>query len=162
MERYQRIIEDEVYITHIRKTEEYEKNREFGHHDMQHFLDVARVGMLINLTEGYNIPKDMIYAAALLHDVGRDVQYEDGTPHDIASVDITKDIFTRIGDIYTKEEQEEILAAIGDHRNKDIRTEKSLAGLLYRADKESRPCYFCKAYEECNWKPDKKNDCLIW
>ena len=162
MERYQRIIEDEVYITHIRRTEEYEKDRAFGHHDMQHFLDVARVGMLINLTEGYNIPKDMIYAAALLHDVGRDVQYEDGTPHDIASVDITKDIFTRIGDIYTKEEQEEILAAIGDHRNKDIRTEKSLAGLLYRADKESRPCYFCKAYEECNWKPDKKNDCLIW
>ena len=179
MERYQRIIEDEVYIRHIRKTEEYEKNREFGHHDMQHFLDVARVGMLINLTEGYNIPKDMIYAAALLHDVGRDVQYEDGTPHDIASVDITKDIFTRIGDdiknecadngerdlsklFYTKEEQEEILAAIGDHRNKDIRMEKSLAGLLYRADKESRPCYFCKAYEECNWKPDKKNDYLIW
>lgn len=162
MERYQRIIEDEVYIKHIQKTEAYEKNREFGHHDMQHFLDVARVGMLINLTEGYNIPKDMIYAAALLHDVGRDVQYEDGTPHDIASVDITKDIFTRIGDIYTKEEQEEILAAIGDHRNKDIRTEKSLAGLLYRADKESRPCYFCKAYEECNWKPDKKNDYLIW
>lgn len=160
MERYDRIIHNQVYITHIRKTEEFEKDRVFGHHDMSHFLDVARVGMLINLTEGYNIQKDMIYAAALLHDVGRDVQYEDGTPHDVASVKIAAEILKDTE--YLPEEQEEILKAIGDHRTANIRYEKSLSGLLYRADKESRPCYFCIAEPECNWKPDKKNTELIW
>ena len=160
MERYEKIIRNEVYITHIRRCEEFEKDRKFGHHDMSHFLDVARVGMLINLTEGYNIPKDMIYAAALLHDVGRDVQYSDGTPHDEASVAISEELLKETD--YSKEEQAMILEAIGDHRKADIRYEKSLSGLLYRADKESRPCYFCIAEPECNWKSDKKNKELIW
>ena len=78
MEKYDKILHDEVYITHIRRCEECEKDREFGHHDMAHFLDVARVGMIINLTENYCISKALIYGAALLHDVGRDVQYLEG------------------------------------------------------------------------------------
>lgn len=160
MERYEAILHNEVYIKHIRRCEEFEKNREFGHHDMAHFLDVARVGMLINLTEGYNIPKDMIYAAALLHDVGRDVQYADGTPHDEASVAIARELLKETE--YTADECEALLTAIGDHRNTDIRKEKNLSGLLYRADKESRPCFFCIAEPECNWKKDKKNMELIW
>ena len=160
MERYEKIIHDEVYITHVRRCEEFEKDRQFGHHDMAHFLDVARVGMLINLTEDYGIPKDMIYAAALLHDVGRDVQYADGTPHDEASYAIAKELLKTTE--YSTGEQEEILNAILSHRKADIRNEKSLSGLLYRADKESRPCYFCIAEPECNWKSDRKNRNLIW
>ena len=160
MEKYDKILHDEVYITHIRRCEECEKDREFGHHDMAHFLDVARVGMIINLTENYGISKELIYGAALLHDVGRDVQYLEGIPHDVASVEIAKDILSRTE--YTFEEQNAILEAIGNHRKADIRQEKSLSGLIYRADKESRPCYFCKAFEECNWKSDKKNTELVW
>lgn len=160
MERYEKIIRNTVYITHIRRCEEFEKDREFGHHDMAHFLDVARVGMLINLTEDYNVPKDMIYAAALLHDVGRDVQYAEGIPHDEASVKIAEELLKDTE--YTPEEQRAILEAIGNHRKADIRNEKSLSGLLYRADKESRPCYFCIAEPECNWKSTKKNMELIW
>ncbi len=159
-ERYEKIIHNEVYITHIRKTEEYESDRPFGHHDMSHFLDVARVGMLINLTENYGLQKDMIYAAALLHDVGRDVQYEFGTPHDEASVELAREILKDTD--YSPSECEEIIEAIGNHRKAGIREEKSLSGLIYRADKESRPCYFCKAFDECNWKSDKKNEHLVW
>lgn len=160
MEKYNAILHNEEYTTHIRNIERYEADRVFGHHDMAHFLDVARVGMLINLTEGYNQPKDLLYAAALLHDVGRDVQYEEGTPHDIASVEIAGRILKETE--FSEEEQQKILEAIGNHRVADIRKEKNLSGLLYRADKESRPCYFCKAFEECNWKSDKKNTELIW
>ena len=160
MERYNAILKNEEYIKHVRNIEKYESDRVFGHHDMAHFLDVARVGMLINLTEGYDQPKDLIYAAALLHDVGRDVQYEDGTPHDLASYEIAERILKETE--YSEEERNQILTAIGDHRRGDIRNERSLSGLLYRADKESRPCYFCRAFEECNWKPDKKNTELVW
>ncbi len=160
MERYQAIIENGKYITHVRNIEKYESDRQFGHHDMSHFLDVARVGMLINLTEEYNIPKDILYAAALLHDVGRDVQYENGTPHEIASCDIAKDILMSTS--YNEDECKMILEAIASHRNKDVKEEKNLRGLLYRADKLCRPCFFCKAEPECYWKSDDKNMELIW
>ncbi len=160
MERYQAIIENQEYITHVRNIEKYEVDREFGHHDMSHFLDVARVGMLLNLTEDYNIPKDILYAAALLHDVGRDVQYEDGTPHEIASAEISEHILMSTD--YNEDERSIILEAIASHRNDDIKDERNLKGLLYRADKLCRPCFFCKAEPECYWKRDKKNMELIW
>lgn len=168
-ERYQKIIENEVYITHIKNIESYEKDRQFGHHDMAHFLDVARVGMLINLTEEYGIEKDILYAAALLHDVGRDVQYSDGIPHDKASAKVAKEIFDMIKEsesdssmLYSPEEQQRIIEAILNHRTAGIRNERNLSGLLYRADKQCRPCFWCEAFDECNWKADAKNTKLIW
>ncbi|MCR4739233.1 MAG: HD domain-containing protein [Lachnospiraceae bacterium] len=160
MERYDKIIINELYRTHLEKTREYEKERIFCHHDMSHFLDVARIGMLLNVTEGYGIDKDIIYAAALLHDVGRDVQYEDGTPHEAASADIAEIILD--GTDYTPDERKLILKAIRDHRDESVKDEKNLSGLIYRADKLSRPCYYCSAEKECNHKKNKKNASLIW
>ena len=155
MERYSYIFKNEVYITHINSIEEYERDRIFCHHDTGHFLDVARIGMIINLSEGIGIKKDVIYAAALLHDIGRDIQYKDGTPHEIASRDIAEKILS--DSEYTLDERLEILRAIANHRSKEIMTEVNLSGVLYRADKLSRACYFCKAEKECDWKNDKKN-----
>ena len=160
MEKYEVILKDAEYIEHIRKIEELEVERIFDRHNISHFLDVARIGMLINLTEEYGIEKDMIYAAALLHDVGRDVQYIDGTPHEKASVPIAKEILSRTE--YSTKEIELILKAINDHRTKEIKDEKSLSGLIYRADKMSRPCYLCNVEKDCNWTDEKKNKRLIW
>ena len=42
-------------------------------------------------------------------------------------------------------------------RNKEIAEDISLAGFIYRADKKSRPCYFCEAESECDWSVTKKN-----
>ena len=50
-----------------------------------------------------------------------------------------------------------IADAIAAHRDSTVRDERSLRGLLYRADKASRACYACKACGECNWKDGKKN-----
>ncbi len=160
MEKYEKIIHNEEYKRCIDEIEEYEKNRQFGHHDMSHFLDVARVGMILNLTEDYKVPKTLLYAAALLHDVGRAVQYKDGTDHDIASVEISTRILETTD--YTPDEKAAILKAIGDHRTPDVKETKTLSGLLYRADKLCRPCFWCMAEKECNWKSDKKNMELIW
>ncbi|MCR5735916.1 MAG: HD domain-containing protein [Lachnospiraceae bacterium] len=160
MERYDEILKNELYVKHLEKTYEYEKDRIFCHHDMSHFLDVARIGMLINLTDGYGISKDIIYAAALLHDVGRDVQYENGTPHEIASAEIAEIILKDTD--YTEDERRMILKAVKDHRDESVKDDNSLSGLIYRADKLSRPCYYCRAEKECNHKKDKKNAFLIW
>lgn len=159
MERVNRILENEKYRSHIEKTEEFEKKRKFCHHDMVHFMNVARVAQILNLEEDLKIPKDVIYAAALLHDVGRDIQYMDGTPHELASAAIAPEILWDCG--YDSDETSEIIRAIREHRNEGIREERSLAGLLYRADKLSRDCFACRAEKECDWKGDKKNRKIV-
>ena len=63
-----------------------EASREFCRHDVTHFLDVARLAWIENLERGLGVSKEEIYAAALLHDIGRHLQYEKGIPHDEASV----------------------------------------------------------------------------
>ena len=63
---------------------------------------------------------------------------------------------------FEEQEQEEILKAIREHRNKEIAKEKSLAGIIYRADKLSRPCFACEAEKQCDWKKSKKNMKIIY
>ena len=50
-----------------------------------------------------------------------------------------------------------IVDAIRNHRNKEIAREKTLRGVLYRADKMSRGCFCCQAEQECDWAVEKKN-----
>ncbi|MCR5107705.1 MAG: HD domain-containing protein [Lachnospiraceae bacterium] len=158
MERYDYLLKDERYLSHVEKINKYEKDRIFCHHDMSHFLDVARIAMIINLSENYDIPKDIIYAAALLHDIGRDEQYENGTPHELASADIALKILSDSS--YSGEEVQLIIKAIRDHRKDPECDNRDLSDLIYRADKLSRPCFFCPAKEECNWPDNKMNHIL--
>lgn len=160
MERYQQILLHEKYKVYIEKNEQAEADRRFCRHNMGHFLDVARIAMILNREEDYGIPKDRIYAAALLHDVGRFMQYEKKVPHEQAGVMLAGEILSDCG--YEKEECDDILEAIGNHRNAKIKEEKTLSGLLYRADKLSRACFACKAEKECDWKQEKKNLTLLW
>ena len=154
-ERLNRIILHETYRTCLRKTAEYEKDRLFCKHDMSHFLDVARIGMLLNIQESYGIEPELVYAAALLHDIGRWKQYETGADHAQESAKLAPPILEACA--FTREEQECILSAIATHRDASVRDQKNLNGLLYRADKSSRPCFFCEQEKACNWKEGKKN-----
>ena len=155
MKRVNQILESDSYQTYLQKNEAAEKDRKFCHHDMVHFLDVARIASLLNQEENFGIEKDLIYAAALLHDIGRWQQYEDGTPHEIASEKLATEILIKTG--FNKIESGVVLEAIRQHRNKESMERRDLSGLLYRADKLSRACFAFKAEKECNWKGDKKN-----
>lgn len=68
MERVNRILRHEAFRRHMRENEAAEKERIFCRHDMAHFLDVARIAMILNLQQGLGISRDIIYGAALLHD----------------------------------------------------------------------------------------------
>ena len=74
------ILHNPRYRECVEKNRKYEEERIFCRHDMSHFLDVARLSWIENLEKGLGIEKELIYAAALLHDCGRFRQYEDGTP----------------------------------------------------------------------------------
>ena len=93
--------------------------------------------------------------AALLHDIGRWQEYENGVRHELASAQLAPNILEECG--FSEDEIEKIVYAIMNHRNKEIAEDISLAGFIYRADKKSRPCYFCEAESECDWSVTKKN-----
>lgn len=155
MDRIDKILNHDLFLYHLQKNREAEAGRKFCRHDMVHFLDVARIGEIINLESGLGIPRDWIYAAALLHDTGKHIQYEKGTPHELASAEIAPQILRDCG--FNDSETGVIVSAIRSHRDADIAQEADLRGILYRADKASRACFACEAESECSWKGDKKN-----
>jgi len=155
MERIDKLIDDQVFLMHLAAIETAETNRVFCKHGMEHFMDVARIAWILNLEEKQGIEKDVIYAAALLHDIGKHMQYSNGDAHEIAGSEIAPPILKACG--FTEEEIENIRLAILSHRDGQVAEEKSLRGILYRADKMSRACYSCKKSEECNWAEKKKN-----
>ncbi len=160
MERVNRILRHEAFRRHLRNNEMAEEGRIFCRHNMEHFLDVARIAMILNLQGERRIPQDIIYGAALLHDLGRHEQYAAGTPHETASARIAPAILADCG--YIPEEISCIVEAIALHRDSETAGRTDLAGILYRADKASRACYVCKVSEQCNWKEDRKNQEIRW
>ena len=75
MTRVNRIWNHSVYQSSLHNIEELERERIFCGHGVRHLLDTARLAYIENLEMGLCISKDMIYAAALLHDIGRGQQY---------------------------------------------------------------------------------------
>lgn len=155
MERVNRICHHPLWRESMERIRELEQNRIFCRHDTAHCMDVARLAYLENLKNHLGLEQGCIYAAALLHDVGRHLQYLEGIPHEQGSAALARPILADCG--YSPAEQEEIVSAILRHRMPETVTQSDLAGLLYRADKASRLCMFCGAAETCNWSQEKKN-----
>ncbi|MCF0134063.1 MAG: HD domain-containing protein [Blautia sp.] len=159
-QRINAILHDRKYQSCYNEICACERNRVFCHHDMGHFLNVARLAMIFYLKEKDTEQpdeqiEDLIYATALLHDIGRHIQYLDGTRHEIASADIASEILKRCD--FNETESRLVIEAILQHRNPEVREEASLCGWIYRADKMSRSCFACPAEAMCDWKNDKKN-----
>lgn len=152
MERFNLILNDEEYIYYLKKNKKIEKGRKFCKHNLRHFLDVARIAQLINLEESLRFERELIYITAILHDIGKSFQYENGTPHEIASWEIAKNILENYQ--FNENEIELIKQGILGHRNKKG---EGFSLLIYRADKLSRQCITCKVINECNWSDEKKN-----
>ena len=155
MNRINAILQHEDYQKYLKMNTMAEADRRFCHHNMEHFLAVARLAMILAVKEQLEIDEELIYGVALLHGIGRWKQYQDGTGHEIASYELASEILDAVG--FSQEEKGAILSAILQHRNPDKAQEASLEGLIYRADKMSRSCFACEMEKECNWKKEKKN-----
>jgi len=152
MDRFNCILNDEKYMYYLKRNKRFEKGRKFCKHNLKHFLDVARIAQLINLEENLGLEKEIIYTTAILHDIGKSFQYENGTPHEIASWEIAKDFLEEYK--FNTEEIGFIKQGILGHREKKS---EGFSSVIYRADKLSRLCIICKAKDECNWSDEKKN-----
>ena len=155
MERIRRLCGHPLFQEQLSLLTEAEKDRIFCRHTMEHFLDVARIMYIYRLEDGCGPEKELIYAAALLHDIGRHEQLLHGTPHHEAGAEIAGRILPECG--FSLRETLEVQNAIGAHRPSSEPCSGALADYLRRADKQSRCCFCCPAQDACNWPEDKKN-----
>lgn len=160
MRRVHLIYEHPVYQEKYRALQAAEKDRRFCKHTLEHFIDVARLMYIYALEQGLSVSKEVIYAMAFMHDIGRIDQLERGIPHEQAGAELCDIILPECG--FTEKETETIKAAILRHRNavgcgSDAEHGNAVDKILYWADKRSRNCYACDMQEECNWDREKMN-----
>lgn len=153
MERINRIVNSPEYIDWLSKINQAEKNRIFCGHGFSHFMDVARIMYLETLTKGYEFSKELVYSVALLHDIGRGIEYSTGADHSLEGAIIAKRLLEDAG--FCDHEVNQITLAIANHNTKD--TSHTLSRLLQFADNKSRNCFLCNAQAQCNWKTQDKN-----
>ena len=135
MYRLNEVVHHWIYQDYYGRIKRLEKERIFCCHQMPHLLDVARIAYIKNLEENLGFEKDVIYTAAVLHDIGKSFQYKWTIP---------------------PEEQQQILRAIRGHRRKHEGMEP-IEELFYDSDKRSRMCHSCPAQKQCNWTEEEKN-----
>lgn len=159
MNRIYKILNNKSFRENLEKLKEYEADRIYCRHNMEHFLDVARIATILNEDEKLQYDREIIYAAALLHDLGRVAEYENKAPHDEASVWLAKEILAECD--FIEDEIAVVTEAIGLHRRmKTASDDKSFAMLLYRADKFSRNCMMCDV-PGCKIPLDKRNTVIV-
>jgi len=156
MPRVDAILHDEEYRSYLEKNKKAERDRQYCRHDMTHLLDVCRVGYAMILERKLPYTKELMYAAGLLHDVGRWVQVSEGVDHAKAGAVMAEPILKRCG--FSKEESQVIVQAIACHREQNHPDEFSK--VLYDADKQSRPCFACPEIASCKRFKDQREALL--
>jgi len=152
MENVNIILNHPKYKALLKELNELEKDRIFCNHTLEHFLDVARIAYIIVLEKKLWYSKEVIYSIALLHDIGRILEYNNGIDHHEGSAIIAKEILEYTS--FNEEEKALIIKSIKEHRRE---SEDELSKIIYKSDKLSRNCFNCRAYNDCYWKEDKKN-----
>ena len=107
MQKVDAILRDSEFraLSEMIKKKEYD--RKFCRHSLGHALSVARIALLISIEEDLQIDRELIYGAALLHDIGRYSPYEEeGMSHHEAGAIVARPILERAG--YTPEEVSEV------------------------------------------------------
>ena len=117
MYRLNEVVHHWIYQDYYGRIKRLEKERIFCCHQMTHLLDVARIAYIKNLEENLGFEKDVIYTAAVLHDIGKSFQYKWTIPHEVAGEKIAKEILTTLPEDaqFTEEEQQQILLAIAEN-----------------------------------------------
>ncbi len=115
--------------------------------------------------------KDLIYACALLHDIGRAAQYESGVHHSVSGLSLAEQIMTDCDVPLVWRQQ--ILNVISEHHQslsgkeqeekicEESRKTERLEYYIRKADHDCRLCFFCEAKETCKWKDAERNETVI-
>lgn len=158
MRKCNNILKNKNFRDILSKINSAEKDRIYCNHGIDHLLDVARSAYILNLENGLNIPKEIIYGTALLHDIGRYEQYKNGTNHHKAGGEIAKKILCECG--FASDEIEYMVEAVRAHREIPEKAE-TLGDIIAIADKRTRLCMMCNAIDTCKWSENEKNTDIV-
>lgn len=146
--RVNRIIENPQFKEYSLKNDQAEEKRAFCKHGFDHGLAVARIAY-IYLLEDKNtlLSKEVVYAAAVLHDLGRWREYETGEDHAVVGAKLVQPILEESG--FSSEEAKVIVQGIREHRLDPKRELSVLGRALAYADDWARDCRSCQSRVDC-------------
>jgi len=166
MKYVDKLLHETNFLQQLEQLEQLEQKRQFCSHGLGHLLDTARIAWITYLEQREVVPKaeqfdkEMIYLAALLHDLGRILECEEGIPHHEAGVKMAEVLLREIN--YPEDKRKQLQGAIYTHRTEEKERKNALGQLLYWADKKSRNCFACKAYTECKWSSERRNQTILY
>lgn len=160
MVRVDWLIRDPDYCHYLEENRCREVNRRYCRHDLQHMIDVARITYMLFLETGDLKPfmaqyelsqlttaREIIYAAGMLHDIGRWQEYDTHEDHALIGARLAPALLHRAG--FSNAEAKVICHAVKAHRQAGEGA-GMLGCHLSRADGLSRLCARCLAREECH------------
>jgi uncharacterized protein len=146
--RVNQILQHELYEEYDRKNKLAEAKRVFCRHGSDHGLNVARIAYIYLLERGEtSLSKEVIYAAGLLHDIGRWVEYETQEDHAQVGARLAPQILRDCG--FSEQEVEVIVQGILEHRLKFSEEASILGQALLQADDWERDCKNCESKTLC-------------
>jgi uncharacterized protein len=159
LKRIELLVNDPVYNDYMQRIVAEELEPKYCQHNFNHHIDVARIAYILVLEHGDmnyfvrehelngRLPaKEVIYAAGLLHDIGKWKEYRSGTDHASFGAGLAREILPQA--FFDDNEIEIISRAIYEHPN--ISTVMSFLGeRLHRADNLSRVCSQCEYGMHC-------------
>jgi uncharacterized protein len=142
------------------KNEVAEAQRVYCRHGSDHGLNVARITYIFLLEkEITSISKEVIYAAGLLHDIGRWVEYDTKEDHAKASERLAVPILRDCG--FSDQEIQAICQAILEHRLEYSKASSILGQAIAQADDWARDCRSCKSKTSCYKYTQSMEEILI-
>jgi len=160
MARVNQLLDLEDYISFMDKIDALEKERIFCKHGFAHGLNVARIAYAYLLEKGeLLLPKETVYAAAFLHDIGRWLEYETGEDHAEASARLALPLIKACQ--FSLHETHVILSGIREHRRDPEDDLTPLGEALALADDWARDCRHCSVQTQC-YKHNKVMNLVIY
>lgn len=169
MPRVNQILQHRSYEEYCARNKQAEEKRVYCRHGADHGVDVARIAYTylleeyINslrstpeaeaehtgskLEEKYNVNKEIVYAAGILHDIGRWVEYEIQEDHALVGARLSPPILSDCG--FSEAEIESITLGILEHRLAPDKTSSTLGQALALADDWARDCKNCPSQDTC-------------
>lgn len=162
MKRIELLLKDELYQENLSLNMREEQEQRYCLHDFQHHLDVSRIAYILvlenndfnyfikdNGLSGKLAAKELIYAAGLLHDIGKWKEHQEGVDHALLGSRLAREILPRV--FFKPHEVEIIARAIYEHSN--ISKDMSFLGeRLHRADNLSRISNLSLLCSECSYR----------
>ncbi|MDQ7092808.1 HD domain-containing protein [Desulfosporosinus sp. PR] len=148
MARVNKLLDHKDYISYLEMTNQLEKSRYFCKHGFEHGLNVARIAYAYLLEQGIEVlSKEIVYAAAFLHDIGRWVEYQTGEDHAEAGARLALPLLKECK--FNSEEIDLILRGIREHRCHSAGELTPLGKALALADDWARDCRNCGVQSQC-------------